>query len=184
MPPSDELFNAIRDCIGNAFRRIAHSGVLEHVENHHDGTKSKFCLRASAKHVAFTLDVHGLDPFPVVAPGINARNDMTVVCLSPGGVPLVFVIECKNSNNPGQAQHQIECGIAFCKYVFELLSINRDVSVTPMYFGVAAYRPRLSPKGTTRPKFVAQGSGGILRADWLVDVELPLAELVRATGVS
>lgn len=182
MAAADAFFNTVRDAIAPSFRKTAHAGELEHIEHHHDGSRSTFRLRASAKHVAFSLDHPGQDPFPVLAAGLNSRNDLTVICLSPAGVPLVFVIECKNSPSPGDAQHQIECGIAFCKYMFDLALRDLDVDAGDVrYFGVVAYRPKFPPKGVTRPLFVRQGKGNILRTDWYVDVVLPLAELIRST---
>ena len=179
---SEEFFNTVRDAIQADFRCVAHAGHLEHNEIHHDGSTSQFRLKASVPHVAFSLDKSGLDPFKVLAPGLNSRNDLTVVCLSADGVPLVFVMECKNSINPGHAQHQIGCGIAFCEYLFQILRLRDGLKYNAKYFGVAAYRPKSPPKGETRPKFVRQGNhAGLLRADWLVDVVLPLSELVRAT---
>jgi len=178
----DEFFNTVRDAIHSDFHCVAHAGHLEHKETHHDGSTSQFRLKASVRHVAFSLDKHGLNPFMVLAPGLNSRNDLTVVCLGADGVPVVFVIECKNSPSPGDAQHQIGCGMAFCEYLFQLVRLRHGIQVKARYFGVAAYRPKSSPKGLTRPKFVRQGNhGGLLRADWFVDVVLPLTELVRAT---
>lgn len=130
--------------------------------------------------VAFSLDTRNRNPFPILAPGLNARNDLTVVCLAQDGTPLIFVIECKSSGRPGDAQHQIECGIEFCKYLFELIVFCHGIKLEPRYFGVAAYRPANPPKGTTRPSFVRQGKHGLLRAEWSIDVELPLSELIRA----
>lgn len=181
---SNDFFNTVRDAIQTDFLCVAHAGLLEHNETHHDGSRSRFRLKASAPHVAFSLDKPSLNPFMVLAPGLNSRNDLTVLCLGADGVPLVFVIECKNSPSPGDAQHQIGCGIAFCEYLFKLVRFRHGIQVEPRYFGVAAYRPKSPPKGLTRPKFVRQGShGGLMRADWSVNVDLPWTELVRATAV-
>lgn len=177
---SEEFFNTVRDAINPDFHCQAHGGKLEHIEQHHDGSTSSFCLKPSGKMVAFSLDKKGKDPFPILAPGLNSRNDLTVVCLGSDGTALVFVIECKNSGNPGNAQHQIECGIAFCEYLFKVMLFTHGAKVAPRYFGVAAYRPATPLKGTTRPKFVDQGKHGVLRAEWPIAVALPLAELIRA----
>lgn len=176
-----EFFNGVRDAIHPDFHAPAAAGIVAHEECHHDGSASVFKLRASAQHVAFSLDRPGKNPFLIIKSGLNARNDLTVVCLSAKGIPLVFVIECKNTGNPGKAQHQIECGMAFCDYLFKLLRFGHGICVAPRYFGVAAYRPKTPPKGTTRPKFVHQGNhGGLWRTDWSINVELPLTELIRA----
>jgi hypothetical protein len=181
----DDFFNAVRDAIDPKFHCTAHAGFLEHQETHHDGTTSRFRLKASASHVAFSLDKPALNPFMVLAPGMNSRNDLTVCCLASNGTPLVFVIECKNSPSPGDAQHQISCGIAFCKYLFELIRSRHRVQIEPKYFGVAVYRTKSPSKGLTRPgsiKFVRQGNhGGLMRADYSVELVLPLTELLRAT---
>lgn len=183
----DEFFNTVRDAIEFRFHCAAHAGFLEHQETHKDGITSRFRLKASAPHVAFSLDKLRMNPFEVLAPGLNSRNDLTVCCLSPNGVPLVFVIECKNSLSPGEAQHQIGCGIAFCKYLFQLIRFQHGIQVEPRYFGVAVYRTKSPAKGLTRPspvKFVMQGKhGGLMRADCSTEVVLPLTELIRATGI-
>ncbi len=182
MTPTD-FFNTVRDAIAKEFLKTAHAGVLEHQEYHHDGSTSTFRLKASAPHVAFTLDpASKKNPFSILAPGFNARNDLTVVCLDNRGRPLVFIIECKNSSSAGNAQHQIECGMAFCKYLFNLLRFGHGQIVEPRLFGVVAYRPKSSPKGNTRPCFIKPGQNRILRADWAVHVELPLLELIRASA--
>lgn len=183
----DEFFNTVRDAIDPKFHCAAQASFLVHQETHHDGSSSRFRLNASAPHVAFSLDKHRLNPFEVLAPGLNSRNDLTVCCLDPNGTPLVFVIECKNSPSPGDAQHQIGCGIAFCKYLFQLIRFRHGLQVEPRYFGVAVYRTRNPAKGLTRPspiKFIQQGKdGGFLRADCSTDVDLPLTALIRATQV-
>lgn len=179
------FFNTVRDAIAQDFLRTAHSGVLEHQEHHHDGSISTFRLIPSARHVAFTLDpTSKQNPFPILAPGLNARNDLTIVCLDSHGRPLIFIVECKNSSSAGNAQHQIECGMAFCKYLFSLLRFGHGQIVEPRLFGVVAYRPKSLPKGRTRPCFIEQGQNSILRADWAVDVDLPLSELIRAAAGS
>lgn len=183
----DEFFNTVRDAIDPKFHCAAQAGFLEHEETHHDGSSSRFRLNASAPHVAFSLDKPRMNPFEVLAPGLNSRNDLTVCCLTPKGIPLIFVIECKNSPSPGDAQHQIGCGIAFCKYLFELVRFRHGVQAEPKYFGVAVYRTRSPIKGLTRPspvKFINQGNhGGLMRADCTSDVVLPLTALIRATGI-
>lgn len=180
----NEFFNTVRDSLEPRFHCTAHSGLITHTELHANGIKSHFELKASARHIAFSLDKPGLNPFDILAPGLNSRNDLTVCCLSPKGIPLVFVIECKNSVRPGDAQHQISCGMEFCKYLFSLLRFKHGIRVEPKYFGVAAYRPKSPPKGLTRPRFIRQGGNdGLMRAEWLVDVVLPLSELIRATNI-
>lgn len=174
------FFNTLESAIHPDFICRAHGGYLEHEEEHHDGTVSRFRLKPSVKLVAFSLDKRGKNPFPVVAAGLNARNDLTIICLGSDGVPLLFAIECKASESPGQAQHQIECGIAFGEYLFELIRFSHGLSLRPRCFGVAAYRPKNPPKGTTRPSFIKQGRGKVLRADWSIDVDLPVAELIRS----
>lgn len=176
----EEFFNLVCDSIHSDFHCRAHSGLVIHNEVHHDGTTSKFCLRMSHKAVAFSLDKPGKDPFPIVVPGMNSRNDLTVVCLDSQGQPLVFVVECKNSGSPNNAQYQIECGMAFCDYLFKLIRICRREHIVPKLFGVAAYNPKSPPKGTTRPSFISQGKLGILRAEWSIASVLPLRELVQA----
>lgn len=184
----NEFFNAVRDAIDPRFHCVAKAGLIEHHETHKDRSTSVFRLKASAPHVAFSLDAPGLNPFDILAPGLNSRNDLTVCCLSEKGIPLVFVMECKNSTSPGDAQHQISCGMAFCRYLFQLVQFRHGIGVEPQYFGVAVYRTRSPLKGSTRPslpKFVRQGNyGGLMRADCAVDVVLPLTALIRATGVA
>ncbi len=180
----EEFFNLVRDSIHSDFHCQKHGGLVTHNEVHHDGTTSKFSLRLSCKAEAFSLDKPGKDPFPIVVPGMNSRNDLTVVCLDSKGQPLVFVVECKNSGSPNNAQHQIECGMAFCEYLFKLLSVCHGKHIVPKLFGVAAYNPKSPPKGTTRPRFVSQGKLGILRAEWSIALELPLRELVQAAESS
>ncbi len=100
-----------------------------------------------------------------------------------GGQVYVFVIEYKNSTKPSKAQHQIECGAAFCEYLFKLLRYCYGINITPRILGVAAYRPAYRPqKGNTSPQiaFSVQGQHGILRADWLIQSPLPLSVLVAA----
>lgn len=182
----DEFFNTVRDAIESRFHCTAQAGFLAHQETHHDGTSSRFRLNASARHVAFSLDKPQMNPFEVLAPGLNSRNDLTVCCLGPNGIPLIFVIECKNSPSPGGAQHQIGCGIAFCKYLFQLVRFRHGMQVEPKYFGVAVYRTKSPAKGLTRPspvKFIQQGNhDGFMRADCSTDVDLPLTALIRAAG--
>ncbi len=177
---AEEFFNALESAIHPDFICRAHGGYLEHEETHHDGTVSRFRLKPSVKHLAFSLDKRGKDPFPIVAAGFNARNDLTVICLKSDGTPLLFAIECKASESPGNAQHQIECGIAFGEYLFKLIRFQHGLRLKPHCFGVAAYRPKSAQKGTTRPSFVRQGKGNVLRAEWHIDVDLPVSELVRA----
>lgn len=177
-----EFFNLIQESIHPDFHCHPHCGVVTHEETHHDGTKSKFSLRMSKKGIAFSLDKSGKDPFHIIVPGMNSRNDMTVVCLGDDKRPLVFVIECKNSGNPNNAQRQIECGIDFCTYLFRLMRTCHGVNIEPKIFGVAAYNPKSPPKGTTRPRFVRQGKQGVLRAEWSIATELPLKELVEAAS--
>lgn len=176
----DEFFNAVERAIHPDFVCRAHGGYLVHEEIHHDGSTSRFRLKPSAKMVAFSLDTRGRNPFPVVAAGMNARNDLTVICLGADASPLLFAIECKASESPGHAQYQIECGIAFGEYLFKLIRFSHGHALKPRCFGVAAYRPKSPLKGTTRPSFIKQGKGNMLRADWSIDVDLPISELIRA----
>ncbi|MBL8473921.1 MAG: hypothetical protein KF778_06610 [Rhodocyclaceae bacterium] len=176
----EEFFNIVERAIHPDFLCRAHGGYLVHAESHHDGSTSRFRLKASAKMVAFSLDKRGENPFPVVAAGMNARNDLTVICRGTDASPLLFAIECKASENPRRAQYQIECGIAFGEYLFKLIRFSHGHALTPRCFGVAAYRPKSPPKGTTRPSFFKQGKGNTLRANWPIDVDLPISELIRA----
>lgn len=181
---ADEFFNVVRDAVCNDFHCLyGAGGVLEHRECHADGAVSVFRVRMSRKAVAFSLDKPGKDPFSVIPAGMNNRNDLTIVCLAKDGTPVVFVVECKNSGSPLTAQRQIECGMAFSEYLFKIIGIHRKVNLKPRIYGVVAYLPKSPPKGTTRPQFVEQGLRGILRAEWQLNVELPLNELVRATGL-
>ncbi len=177
---AEEFFNALESAIHPDFICRAHGGYLEHEEIHRDGSISRFRLKPSAKQFAFSLDKRGKDPFPIVAAGFNARNDLTVICLQSDGTPLLFVIECKGSLRPRDAQHQIDCGIAFGEYLFKLVRFQHGLRLTPRCFGVAAYRPKSPPKGLTRPSFIRQGHGSNWRAEWHIDVDLPVSELVRA----
>jgi hypothetical protein len=177
----EEFFNCVRAAIDERFHCPAQGAFLTHTETHHDGRESSFSIRASCKMIAFSLDKRGLNPFPILntsEAGLSAKNDLTVICES-GGHIYVFVIEYKNAGNPGKAQHQIECGAAFCEYLFTLLRYCYDVNITPRILGVAAYRPQKG-KTTPRIKFSAQGQHGLLRANWLIENPLPLSELVRA----
>jgi hypothetical protein len=184
---SDDFFNIVGSAIASGFRKTAHAGKLVHEETHRDKSVSYFSVNASAQHVAFSLDVRGLEPLAILNPsmrGLTARNDLTIVCLSEEGVPLVFIIECKNAESPGKAQEQIECGQAFCEYLFKLLQIQDSRIPKPRYFGVAVYRPKSPPKGITGPagmKFKPTGKAGLPRADWHIDTCLPLNDLIRAT---
>jgi len=177
----DEFFKTVESAIHPDFVCRAHGGYLVHEEKHHDGSTSRFRLKPSAKMVAFSLDKRGKNPFQILAPGLDARNDLTVICLGAGGVPLLFAIECKGVESTGRAQHQIECGIAFGEYLFHLIRFPHGQRRKPRCFGVAAFRPKSPPKGTTRPNFVRQGKGDVLRANWHIDVDLPVSELIRAT---
>lgn len=177
----DEFFNHLRAAIAADFHCQPHAGLLTHDEVHSDGKESSFSIRATCKLLAFSLDKRGLNPFPVLNPataGLTAKNDLTIICESKGQV-YVFIIEYKNAPNPGKAQHQIECGMAFCEYLFKLIGYCHAINVKPHFFGVAAYRPQ---KGKTIPriKFTRQGHHQIWRADWLIESTLPLSELVRA----
>ena len=179
----EEFFNHVRTAIDEQFHCAVHGGQLTHKEVHHDDSESEFSIRASCKMVAFSLDKRGLNPFPILntsEKGLSAKNDLTIICES-GGQVYVFVIEYKNSSKPGKAQHQIECGAAFCEYLFKLLQYCHGVTIArpPRILGVAAYRPQKG-KTTPRIKFSAQGQHGILRADWLIEDTLRLSELVRA----
>lgn len=181
----DDLLNCIRDSLNPNFlchANIVAGGVVEHREDHGKGKESIFRLKLSRKGLVFSLDQRGKNPFEIIAPGMNNRNDLTVFCFGKDSIPLIFVIECKNSGSPGTAQKQIECGIAFVDYLFKLIKIQHGTGVSPKIYGVAAYRPPSPPKGTTRPKFVETGNNGILRADWSIAVELPLSALVKAAG--
>jgi hypothetical protein len=176
----DNFFNAIRQVLNSSYLCSAEGGILKHRETHHDGSSSEFRLKVSAKMLAFSLDKAGRNPFDILAPGSNLRNDLTVVCRGKDQQPLVFVFECKNSSNTLNAQKQIEHGTAFCEYLFKLLHVNHGLHFQPRCMGVLAYRPKHPPKGTTRPQFGPVGLHGGLRADWRHDIELPLRELMRA----
>lgn len=181
----DDFLNCVRDSLHPKFlchANIVAGGVVEHREDHGNGKESVFQLKLSRKGLVFSLDQQGHNPFEIIAPGINNRNDLTVVCFGDKSTPLVFVIECKNSGSPGKAQRQIECGVAFVEYLFKLIKIQHGTGIHPEIFGVAAYRPASPPKGTTRPKFVVTGTNGLLRADWSIAVVLPLSELIKAVG--
>lgn len=180
---ADEFFNTVREALHPDFLCQPQSGFIEHVEVHHDNSTSKFRLKHTAKTVAFSLDKNGKNPFPILNAGLDKRNDLTLICLGSDGIPLVFVIECKNSVRPGEAQIQIEAGVAFCEYFFKILLFAHGMKLKPRFFGVAVYRPKQPPKGQTRPTFVHQGNHNILRADWHVDVDLPVSELIRAVGI-
>lgn len=178
---TDDFFNCVRTAINDQFHCPVQGPSLTHKEIHHDGSESEFSIRASCKMVAFSLDKRGLNPFPILntsEAGLSAKNDLTIICENSGQV-YVFVIEYKNSFNPGKAQHQIECGAAFCEYLFKLIRYSYGANVTPRILGVAAYRPQKG-KTTPRIKFCEQGQHGIWRADWLIEGTLPLSELVRA----
>lgn len=177
---ADAFFNTVRDALHKDFLCQQQGSFLEHVEVHHDNSTSKFRLKCGAKMVAFSLDKKAKNPFPILNAGFNKRNDLTLICLTSDGKPLVFVIECKNSERPGDAQIQIEAGIAFCEYLFKILLFTHGLKLVPRFFGVAVFRPRQPPKGQTRPTFVRQGNHNILRAEWHVDVDLPVSELIRA----
>lgn len=188
---SDDFFNLINDAIAPSFRKVAEAGFLVHEESHHDGNTSSFSLNASVPNVAFSLDVRGKEPFGIFNAGkrkICAKNDLTVICLDMQGDPLVFVFEHKNSTDSGNAQFQIESGQAFCEYLFRLLKLQTQRQLKPRFFGIVVYRlnnPR--GKGTTRPRnnttrlrFRTSGKNGLLRAEWDMNVVLPLTELIRA----
>ncbi len=182
---SAEFLNQVESAIHANFLCRPQSGLLTHEELHSDGSTSSFSIKPSCKMVAFSIDQRGQNPFPVLnleIKGLSAKNDLTIICENKGKV-YVFVLEYKNSANPGRAQHQIECGIAFCEYLFKLLRVCYGVGVVPHFFGVAAYRPQ---KGKTNPriKFAKTGLNGVLRADWLIENVLPLSELVRAAEQS
>jgi hypothetical protein len=176
----DEFFNTIRDVFNPQYLCTAEGGVLKHKETHHDGSTSEFRLKTSAKLLAFSLDKPGRNPFDILAAGRNLRNDLTVVCRGRNAQPLVFVFECKRSGSPLNAQRQLEHGMAFCEYLFELVRVTHGTRFRPQCMGVVAYRPKHPPKGTTRPSFFKVDQHGMFRADWHYDVELPLRELVRA----
>lgn len=177
---AEDFFNTVRNAIHPDYICTPNAGRLLHEEDHHDGSKSKFCVIPSSRMAAFSLDKKGKNPFQIIAQGLNSRNDLTVICLSQTGKPMVFVFEYKNSSNPGNAQHQIECGKAFCEYLFKLISLNSNEKANPDYFGVAVYHPKSPQKGLTRPKFMQVGRHGLWRAEWSISVDLPLTELIRA----
>lgn len=181
MQDAAEFFNRMESAIHADFLCRPQAGLLTHEELHADGSTSSFSIKPSCKMLAFSIDKRRQNPFPVLNPAINglsAKNDLTIICENKGRV-YVFVLEYKNATNPGRAQHQIECGIAFCEYLFKLLNICHGSGVVPHFFGVAAYRPQ---KGRTTPriKFAKTGLRGVLRADWLIENPLPLSVLVRA----
>lgn len=181
----DDFLNCVRESLHPDFlchANIVAGGVVEHREDHGSGKESIFRLRLSRKGLVFSLDKQGRNPFEIIAPGMNNRNDLTVLCFGDKSTPLVFVIECKNSGSPLTAQKQIDCGVAFVEYLFKLVKIQHGTGIHPKVYGVAAYRPASPPKGTTRPKFVKTGKSGLMRANWSIAVELPLLELVRAAG--
>ena len=179
----DEFFNAIRDAISPAYRCEPFSGKLEHVEKHEGGRTSVFCLRPSQKMVAFSLDKPGKTAFEVLGRGLDSKNDLTVICRGSSGHALVFVIECKNSRQTLGAQGQIECGIAFCEYLFKLLLSRCRFKVEARFLGVLVNDTRTPTKGTTRPSrmvFTRQGLYSVWRAQWPISVPLPMTELIRA----
>lgn len=180
-----DFFNLINEAIAPDFRKPAEAGYIVHEETHHDGRTSRFRLKASAPFVAFSMDVRGKEPLAILNAGeMRTRNDLTVICLDEQGYPLVFVLEHKNSPNIGDAQFQIECGQAFCEYLFRLLELREQRLPKPRFFGIAVYRLRHPPKGTTRPSFVPIGNMGLKRAYWDMDIDLPLTELIRAAEQS
>jgi hypothetical protein len=184
----DDFFNAVRSVIDSKFYCVSGiGGKLTHRETHKHGVTSEFVVNASVKNVAFSLDKQGHNPFEILSAGYNTRNDLTICCLSAAGVPLVFVIECKNSTSSGNAQNQIECGIAFCEYLFRIVEIKHNLITSPKFFGVLAYKPKTPAKGFTKPQspiFAKVGKLGVMRADWHIGAPLPLTALARATGVA
>ena len=179
----DEFFNLVNDAIAPDFRKPAESGYIVHQEIHHDGRTSCFRLNASAACVAFSMDIRGKEPVAIINAGkMRCRNDLTVICLDEKGSPLVFLFEHKNSENIGDAQFQIESGQAFCEHLFRLLELQYPRIPKPRFFGIAVYRLKYPPKGTTRPNFTPIGNRGLNRAYWDMNIDLPLTELIRATS--
>lgn len=175
----DEFFNLVNSAIAPDFRKPAEAGYIIHQETHHNGRESSFSLKASAPFVAFSMDVRGKEPLGIINSGrLCARNDLTVICLDEKGIPLVFLFEHKNSTQIGDAQFQLECGQAFCEYLFRLLQLQEPRIPKPRFFAIAVYRLRQPPKGTTRPQF--SSSGNLTRAYWDMGIPLPLTELIRA----
>ncbi len=182
---TDDFFQSVRDTIDAKFHCVALAGKLTHRETHAHGAVSEFVVIASAKHVAFSLDMPSCNPFEILSAGFNTRNDLTVCCLSESGEPLVFVIECKNSKSTGNAQDQIDCGVAFCDYFFRIFEIKQNQKIKPKFFGVVVYQTKTPAKGTTRPRpleFAQVGKHGVMRADWHMNTALPLTALIRAVG--
>lgn len=183
---TDDFFQSVRNTIDTKFHCVSGlGGQLVHRETHDKGVVSEFVVKASVKHVAFSLDTPNCNPFAILSAGYNTRNDLTVCCLSESGDPLVFVIECKNSKSPGNAQNQIDCGVAFCQYFFRVFEIKHNLNIHPRFLGVVVYQTKTPAKGTTRPKpleFAKVGKHDVLRAEWNINTVLPLTALIRAAG--
>lgn len=183
---ANDFFQSVRDTIDTKFHCISGiDGNFTHREIHANGVTSEFVVKVSRKAVLFSLDKPGCQPFAVLSAGYNTRNDLTVCCLSESGEPLVFVIECKNSKSTGNAQHQIDCGVAFCEYLFRIFEIKQNQKIEPQFFGVVVYQTKTPAKGTTRPKpleFAKVGKHGVMRAEWHMHTVLPLTTLIRAVG--
>lgn len=187
MKPSD-YFNVLRDAIASEHHVHANAGFLAHVDQKPGGKKYQFQIHASSPHFAFSLDVQGRQPFAVLNPktrGLTSRCDLIVFCFS-DGQPLAFLIEVKGGKNPVEAQHQIEAGAAFCRYLCDLVTINGSLGViAPKMFGLVVYVLPRPLMGATKPKpinFFPQGKTGIPRASWDVDTPLPLSSLLSAAA--
>ncbi len=179
-----DFFNLVNDAIAPDFRKAANAGYIVHEEIEDNGSiSSSFTLKASAPFVAFSMDVRGKKPVAILKSGkICSVNDLTFICLDSKGYPLVFIFEHKDSFDIRNAQLQIECGQAFCEYLFRLLELQYPrIPKSPRFFGIAVYRLKYPPKGTTRPNFVPIGVRGLNRAYWDMNIVLPLTELIRAT---
>lgn len=178
------FFDIIKERIAIEFQQIPQSGILQLVEQHTKDKITTFQIGISAKHFSFSLDVKGLDPFPIFSnkiEGLKSKNDLIIFCQNEQDTILVFLLELKSKNSTG-AGHQLRCGKAFCEYLFNLLQLEYPNLPKYEYFAILVKQPRFPPKGTTKPsKIKFQLSNGLKLCEWDVSQKLFLASLIKAT---
>jgi len=184
--PSFDLFSILEQHITLAFQKTTQNNILTLIEQHAENKETIFEVVIPSKYsvFSFSLDIKGLDPFPIFSnniKGLKSKNDLTIFYRDAGNIPLVFLFELKSKNSTG-AGHQLRRGKAFCEYLFNLLQSEYSNLPQPQYFAVLVKQPRFPLKGTTQPsKIKFQFSDGLQLCEWDVSQKLFLASLVKAT---
>ncbi|MGS7467768.1 hypothetical protein [Bacillus paranthracis] len=134
------VFDILEQVIDDRFRINNPGSKLELIEEQNlrnrEGTEKgvNIVFRNTGKCFAFSLDVPGLDPFPIFKPreGVKQKND-AIIYFERNQKKYCFIIELK-SNKYNKAYPQLQSGKDFMEYLFAILDKNCGVSVKDVEF--------------------------------------------------